>query len=38
MNKAFTKESDADDEDELESTPQLPQGVHNYITPGATHV
>jgi transcription elongation factor GreB len=34
MNKAFTKETDADDEDELESAPQLPQGVHNYITPG----
>lgn len=34
MNKAFTKEIDADDEDELESSPKLPQGVHNYITPG----
>jgi transcription elongation factor GreB len=32
MSKAFTKESE-DDED-LDGTPQLPQGVKNYITPG----
>lgn len=31
MNKAFTKESD--NEEELDDTPQLPQGVKNYITP-----
>ncbi len=31
MNKAFTKESDH--EEELDDTPQLPQGVKNYITP-----
>jgi transcription elongation factor GreB len=36
MNKAFTRENDAgaDDEDALEPTSPLPQGVHNYITPG----
>ncbi|MBX3616506.1 transcription elongation factor GreB [Nitrosomonas sp.] len=32
MSKAFTKESE-DDEDP-DGTPQLPQGVKNYITPG----
>lgn len=31
MSKAFTKESE--DEDDLDSTPKLPQGVKNYITP-----
>jgi transcription elongation factor GreB len=31
MSKAFTKESENDDE--LDSTPKLPQGVKNYITP-----
>lgn len=31
MNKAFTRESE--DEDDLDSTPALPQGVKNYITP-----
>lgn len=31
MSKAFTKESE--DEDELDSSPKLPQGVKNYITP-----
>lgn len=31
MNKAFTKETD--DEDELEPVPQLPVGLKNYITP-----
>ncbi len=34
MNKAFTRESDGDDEDELEPGLQLPQGTRNYITPG----
>ena len=34
MNKAFTKEADGDDEDELEPALQLPQGTRNYITPG----
>jgi transcription elongation factor GreB len=33
MNKAFTKETDADDDDEL-SLPPLPVGGKNYITPG----
>lgn len=32
MNKAFTRESDG--EEELDGNPQLPQGVKNYITPG----
>ncbi|HUW27501.1 MAG TPA: transcription elongation factor GreB [Sulfuriferula sp.] len=32
MSKAFTKESDADDE-ELVSEPQLPAGAKNYMTP-----
>lgn len=34
MNKAFTRESDGDDDDELESAPALPQGTRNYMTPG----
>jgi transcription elongation factor GreB len=34
MNKAFTRESDGDDEEELEASLQLPQGTRNYITPG----
>jgi transcription elongation factor GreB len=33
MNKAFTRETDDDDE-ELESSLELPQGTRNYITPG----
>ncbi len=34
MSKAFTKESDGDDEEELPDTPDsLPKGVKNYITP-----
>jgi transcription elongation factor GreB len=33
MSKAFTKESEDDDEDELESSRQLPPGTKNYITP-----
>ena len=34
MNKAFTRESDHDDDDELEPAPPLPAGQKNYITPG----
>jgi len=35
MNKAFTRESDEDDEDEgSEPSLSLPQGTRNYITPG----
>lgn len=34
MNKAFTRESDADDEEELEPALKLPEGTRNYITPG----
>ena len=34
MNKAFTRENEGDDEDELETSPALPQGMRNYITPG----
>lgn len=33
MSKAFTRETDSDDE-ELELSSQLPVGVKNYITPG----
>lgn len=33
MSKAFTRETDSDDE-ELELSSQLPAGVKNYITPG----
>jgi len=33
MSKAFTKESDNDDDDELEPARQLPPGTKNYITP-----
>ncbi len=33
MSKAFTKESDGDDEDEL-GLPALPSGARNYMTPG----
>lgn len=33
MNKAFTRESEADDDD-LEETVPLPAGQRNYITPG----
>ena len=32
MNKAFTKESDGDDEEEL-ALPAMPQGTKNYVTP-----
>ena len=33
MNKAFTRETDCED-DEMEGSAQLPAGVKNYITPG----
>jgi len=33
MSKAFTKESDESDEDELEPAARLPAGTKNYITP-----
>ncbi len=32
MSKAFTKESDAPEEDDLEQQPEQPKGVKNYIT------
>jgi transcription elongation factor GreB len=32
MSKAFTKESDADDDDELEGPAPLPPGLKNYMT------
>ena len=34
MNKAFTREDDADTDEERETTPPLPAGARNYITPG----
>lgn len=36
MSKAFTKESDADDDEDL-SLPPLPAGTRNYITPQGYH-
>ncbi|MDR3393215.1 MAG: transcription elongation factor GreB [Sulfuriferula sp.] len=33
MSKAFTKETDGDDDDDLASLPALPPGVKNYMTP-----
>jgi len=33
MNKAFTRETDQDDEDEIEETSPLPVGTKNYMTP-----
>ena len=33
MSKAFTKENDATEDDEIEPAQQLPQGLKNYITP-----
>jgi len=33
MSKAFTREADSDDEEELPAGLQLPQGTKNYITP-----
>jgi transcription elongation factor GreB len=39
MSKAFTKETDAADEDLPESAPALPSGVKNYVTPqGFAHM
>ncbi|MDR0380283.1 MAG: transcription elongation factor GreB [Candidatus Accumulibacter sp.] len=35
MNKAFTRESDDDgDDDDVDTSPGLPHGTRNYITPG----
>jgi transcription elongation factor GreB len=34
MNKAFVRESDGDDDEELEPSLKLPSGTRNYITPG----
>ena len=34
MNKAFVRESDGDDDEELEPSLKLPAGTRNYITPG----
>ena len=34
MSKAFIRETDSDDEDDLEPANQLPPGTRNYITPG----
>ncbi len=34
MSKAFTRETDNDDEEEVSPGLQLPQGVKNYISPG----
>lgn len=36
MSKAFTKETDADEDDEL-ALPAVPSGSKNYITPGGYH-
>jgi transcription elongation factor GreB len=33
MNKAFVKESDNDDDDEIPGAPAIPPGAKNYITP-----
>ena len=34
VNKAFTKETDTDDEDDVEGVSPLPAGARNYMTPG----
>ncbi len=34
MSKAFTRETDSDDDGEEDAPPQLPTGGKNYITPG----
>lgn len=36
MNKAFTRESDAepDEDDEVDASPPIPAGARNYMTPG----
>ena len=33
MSKAFTRESDGDDDDGVDGAPAIPKGVKNYITP-----
>jgi transcription elongation factor GreB len=33
MNKAFTRESDGDDDDDDVALPTMPQGTKNYVTP-----
>jgi len=33
MNKAFTRESDGDEDDDAAPAPQIPAGAKNYITP-----
>ena len=33
MNKAFVKESDADEDDDIDGLPPIPPGAKNYITP-----
>lgn len=33
MSKAFTKETDAEEDEELEAAPALPAGAKNYMTP-----
>ncbi|MEK8045252.1 transcription elongation factor GreB [Ideonella margarita] len=37
MSKAFTKESDGDDEDEQGGLPPIPAGTKNYLTPKGYH-
>ncbi|WP_263771016.1 transcription elongation factor GreB [Propionivibrio soli] len=34
MNKAFTRETEDDEDEGAEAAPSLPQGTRNYITPG----
>lgn len=34
MNKAFVREADGDDDEEIQPSLNLPSGVRNYITPG----
>ena len=34
VNKAFTKETDTDDDDDVEAVSPLPAGARNYMTPG----
>jgi transcription elongation factor GreB len=34
MNKAFVRENDGDEEEELQAAPALPAGTRNYMTPG----
>jgi transcription elongation factor GreB len=37
MNKAFTRETDGDEDDEGAALPALPAGVRNYMTPAGWH-